>query len=208
MVKQYKGIKSTDGMTRCKLQPIANILYCEAEGVQKMKQLSKTYVAFLFILLATLSSVSEVSYGYIPRYASRGSVPLWAYRSYSDPSTRVCKDTRSDCEAVVGSFPSNFVCETYRGQCDRWCGFCSRKFNSMQHKYTTKSSLRTLSFYQYVGGAIPRTRFNITDESKDCFNRAFLLHIDKYRLMSCFRKVRLVTFTCKYEDHQRCRHHQ
>jgi len=32
-----------------------------------MKQLSKTYVAFLFILLATLSSVSEVSYGYIPR---------------------------------------------------------------------------------------------------------------------------------------------
>ncbi|XP_067057296.1 uncharacterized protein [Acropora muricata] len=91
-----------------------------------MKQLSKTYVAFLFILLATLSSVSEVSYGYIPRYASRGSAPVWAYRSYSDPSTRVCKDTRSDCEAIVGSFPSNFVCETYRGQCDRWCGFCSQ----------------------------------------------------------------------------------
>ncbi|XP_067057297.1 uncharacterized protein [Acropora muricata] len=38
----------------------------------------------------------------------------------------VCKDTRSDCEAIVGSFPSNFVCETYRGQCDRWCGFCSQ----------------------------------------------------------------------------------
>ncbi|XP_074627856.1 uncharacterized protein LOC141885856 [Acropora palmata] len=40
--------------------------------------------------------------------------------------TGVCKDTRSDCEAVVGSFPSNFVCEIYRGQCDRWCGFCSQ----------------------------------------------------------------------------------
>ena len=35
MAKQYKGMKSTDGMTRCKLQPIANILYCEAEGVYR-----------------------------------------------------------------------------------------------------------------------------------------------------------------------------
>ena len=71
-----------------------------------------------------------------------------------------------------------------------------------------RSFLRTLSFYQYVGSAIPRPRFSIIDESKDCFNRAFLLHIDKYRLMFCFRKVRLVTFTYKYEDHNRCRHHQ
>ncbi|XP_067016342.1 uncharacterized protein [Acropora muricata] len=37
----------------------------------------------------------------------------------------VCKDTRSDCEVIINPFSSYLDCETYRGQCDQWCGFCS-----------------------------------------------------------------------------------
>ncbi|XP_067016340.1 uncharacterized protein [Acropora muricata] len=39
--------------------------------------------------------------------------------------TIICKDTRSDCEVIINPFSSYLDCETYRGQCDQWCGFCS-----------------------------------------------------------------------------------
>ncbi|XP_067057300.1 uncharacterized protein [Acropora muricata] len=84
----------------------------------------------------------------------------------------VCKDTRSDCEAIINPRSSYLDCQTYRGQCDRWCGFCSRGLQRCSDVFPVSRcllALKTLQCHrrQYIGRC-RRTCCDCDDYHRNC----------------------------------------